>query len=150
VCLALVSPLVFPPLSAAQSRFATEPLLALPDGQESWVIHIEKRGGLVDNREHLVTIASSGQLVCGGQLRCVERVGAEALAKIAAQVSTLPPRGSEFVSVCSDCPFTVLTVRHRQPSSEVIDRIFSWTPESKRASTIAKQFYEMVVLEVAP
>jgi hypothetical protein len=150
VCLAL-SPLFFPPLSAAQTVFATEPLLALPDGEESWVIHIERRGGLVDTREHVVTIASSGQLACGGQLRCgVDRVGTEALAKIAAQISTLPSRGSDVVSVCSDCPFTVLTVRHRQSPSEVIDRIFSWTAESKRASNIAKQLYEIVVLEVVP
>jgi hypothetical protein len=149
VWLALVSPLLFPPFSAAQTVFATEPLLALPDGEESWVIHIEKRGGLADNREHLVTIASSGQLVCSGQLRCgVDRVGTEALAKIAAQISKLPPRGSDFVSVCNDCPFTVLTVRHRQSQSEVIDRIFSWTAESKRASNMAKQLYEIVVLEV--
>ena len=149
-CLALVSPLSIPPFSAAQRFVATEPLLALPDGEESWVIHIEKRGGLVDNREHLVTIASSGQLVCGGQLRsCVDRVGTEALARVAAHISKLPPQGSELVSVCSDCTFTVLTVRHRQPSSEVVDRIFSWTVESTRASNIAQQLYEIVVREVA-
>lgn len=73
-----------------------------------------------------------------------------ALAKIAAQISTLPPQGSDFVSVCSDCLYAVLTVRHRQPSSDAIDRIFSWTAESNRASNIARQLYEMVVLEVVP
>jgi hypothetical protein len=150
VYLALVSPLLLPSFSAAQGLFATEPLLALPAGEESWVIHIEKRGGLVDKREHLVTIASSGQLVCGQLRGCVDRVGTEALAKVAAHISKLPPKGSDFVSVCSDCPFTVLIVRHRQPSSDVIDRIFSWTAESNPASNIARQLFEIVVLEVVP
>jgi len=121
-------------LASASVFVAQIPQMALPDGNDMWVVQVVTSGGLLGAGSGDVAISSEGKIVCRREIRCANSFqlsNFQPLVEII-QAGTLPVlRPSALVSLCRDCITTTITIRRRDAMGIVHTYTASWDDMTK-------------------
>jgi hypothetical protein len=102
--------------------------MALPEGNGSWSVTVETRGGSTGRGEGDVAVSSEGKIACSSQIQCASDFVPLDMQPLfnAMQNVYLPIPGPSLVSRCRDCTTTTITIRRRDPMGVVQIYTGSW------------------------
>jgi hypothetical protein len=101
--------------------------MALPDGDNMWVVRVATTGGIVGTGIGNFSFSSEGKLACGREMQCVKEfrpADFHALIEVV-QAGTLPATSSP-VSLCNDCITRTITISRRDSMGVVHTFSASW------------------------
>jgi len=118
----------------ASVLFAQIPQMAIPDGNDMWVVQVVTSGGLLGAGSGDVAISSEGKIVCSREMRCPNSFPLsdfQPLVEII-QTGTLPvPLPPAVVSLCRDCIMRTIRISRRDSMGVVHYYTASWDDTTK-------------------
>jgi len=101
--------------------------MALPDGNDMWVVRVTTTGGILGTGVGNFSLSSEGKLLCEAEMQCMKEfrpADFHALIEVV-QAGSLPASPS-LVSLCRDCITRTITISRRDSMGVVHTFSASW------------------------